>query len=220
MSIFDPQSNSFGKLLQPVGLRDPSSGYDNSPARSDHRHQLDENLDIATIVENAASRPTGSEGMLIYQVDKKRFYRYLSGGWKMWGGSVPRVSVFHSVSQTFPTNFSNPSFDSEDYDTDAFHPGSSSTLTIPSELDGVYTCSLYIPTDKYTTSGDGFVQVNGAGKRFIDCNLVGGTVLGSCDIPMTAGQTLVPTMYNGTGSAGNMTTNTNTYFQLIWRSPL
>lgn len=174
-----------------------------------------------TLICTSATRPTGAArypGLVIYETNTFRYWSWNGTAWVLIGGPLPRVSVFKAAAQTFSTGFNTLNFDSENYDTDGFHDTSTNTnrLTIPTGLAGVYLVSVYVSASIASTSTDAYVQVNNAGKRYIDMNGVGGVFIGSTPIPMAAGEFVDITAYNGTGGAGTITTNVNCAFSLAY----
>lgn len=170
----------------------------------------------------STTRPTGTAryfGQVIFEFD--------TGRWWYWGGSawifmpiakLPRVSVTSSAPLTMNTGFNTPAFDTENYDTDSMHSGSANTLVCPAAFPGLWNVSFYISTGLSTTSGDAFVQVNGAGKRYMDISMANGAMVGATEIVLAAGDALTLSVYNGTGGASTMVTNPNNYFQASFKA--
>lgn len=171
----------------------------------------------------STTRPTGAAryfGQVIFEFD--------TGRWWYWGGSawifmpiakVPRVSVTRSAAESMPTGFQTPTFDTENYDTDGMHSGSNNYLTVPAGFGGRWFVSYYISTGVLTTSGDAYVQINAAGKRYIDVNMANGSMVGATEIIANAGDSFWLILYNGTGTS-TMVTNTNNYFQASYLGPV
>lgn len=161
-------------------------------------------------------RPSGAslyEGLYIDEADTERLWRYTGSGWMLVGGKMPRVSVTNSAAEVMAVGFNNPTWDTENYDADSMHTGTANGLVVPTDFGGRWLVSYYVSTSLSTASGDVFVQVNGAGKRYMDTSMANGAMVAATEIIANAGDQFTLSVYNGTAGAGTMVTNTYNYFQ-------
>ena len=102
---------------------------------------------VSTVL--SSGKPAGTEGQLIAVTNQDRLEVYSGtawvrvGGWSASGrtGTVLRRAATQSISNTTDTAVT---WDTEDTDTDGFIAVSADTLTIPTDLGGIYAISTAV----------------------------------------------------------------------------
>lgn len=135
---------------------------------------LDNLMSQSIIRCTAATRPSSpSEGWVIYETDTNRFYAYSGTSWVRqpgWGtsaaGARTGVKLRRAATQTI-ANVSGVeiSWDTEDYDSDAFIGVTSTTVTIPTGLAGIYAVTAGVLwADDPTETGGAESQLHMGGR--------------------------------------------------------
>lgn len=229
MSIFENDPLDIpkpGNLIQPVGYKDPSSGYSKAFSREDHIHQLSSELLAPIIVANAAARPTSpATNTIIYQLDKKRFYFYNGTGWKILSGQSPAVlttgpaQVINNITATGRL-MSYPVVSQ----TDTFLASSTDFFTVPAELDGWYTVSYAVECFQVNTLCEAYILKNFSGQRYAEDKyegtIIGGSLTGTVSIPLAAGDFISVRIYHAHGAARNFGVSGFDSYSMIWNGPL
>ena len=160
------------------------------------------------LVVSSSTRPTGSslyEGRVIYETDTDRLLVWNGSAWIVMSGRVgaraDRVTN-QSISNNTVTSIS---FDSETADTDGFITPTSTTVTIPSGLDGVYAIFAHC----VWASGPGtgcWSSIASSGTRLGAVANAGDTRSAvSITLPLAAGATISYQVYQISGGAINVT---------------
>ena len=180
-------------------------------------------------VTTSGARPgTPAEGMVIYETDTDRLLVYSGSAWIRFGNSATggrtgctiRRSANQSIATDTRTNFS---FDAEDADTDGFFSPTSTTVTIPAGLGGLYaigfsassattlgtTAMAYIScagsATQIVTTGAG-ANDNGfpvvSSRYYIGCSAI---------LPLAAADTIVAGYYQNNGTSINFTARLTVY---------
>ena len=124
------------------------------------------------------------------------------------------VSVFNSTDQSLASgSYTTATFNSEYFDTDAFHSTSTNTgrLTVPASMAGEYAIvtNLYVSP---TASGDlvAKLQINGSDKNRFVTKLTSGeavTVAFTSLVTLAVSDYVEVLVYHNTGSSQNLSTN-------------
>lgn len=165
--------------------------------------------------DSAISAPV--DGMICYITGEDRFYSYDGSTWvrTAWNGSTGRTQVLlrraanQSVSDATVTAIS---WDTEDSDTDGFITATSSTLTVPSGLGGLYSVTVCL-TGAANPGAAGFAAINPSSATGLRFSLGGGNAVGAWQAsvgatwvgPLAAAETLTVTVYQDSGGASNYT---------------
>jgi len=102
-----------------------------------------------TAAERASVVPV--EGQLVYVSDEDRFYVYDGSGWVRvgWGATTTGrtgCAVKRTANQSIATGATRAeiTFDGEDFDSDGFFTASSTDITIPAGLGGIYAVQFQV----------------------------------------------------------------------------
>jgi len=175
-------------------------------------------------VTTSGARPSpASEGMLIYETDTDRFMVYDATGWVRVGSSTTSGRTGCTIRKTGNTSVGNVAnatitWTAEDVDTDGFIAVSSSTVTIPTGLGGLYavSCSVLFDMSPVGTIGVGIqATLSGTIRGYHGSVLAANNTITSSGtirtsgtsavIPMSAGDTLVFSCTQSTGGSANLT---------------
>lgn len=164
--------------LQAQRLRDPliGLGFEFTPISRD--------LGRGTAFPSSSAIPGGLQtGDRFFRTDFGISFAYDGAAWY----SLPKFTgarVFNSTGQTITTATPTAlTFDSENYDTSAFHSTSSNTsrLTIPTGLDGYYIVGANI-----------FWTATAGGRRYLRLQTNGTTIVAGVEIGSVADATAAP----------------------------
>jgi hypothetical protein len=177
---------------------------------------------VQTTTSGARPSPA-SEGMLIYETDSDRFMVYDGSSWVRVGNSTTSGRTGCTIRKTGNTSVGNVAnatitWTAEDVDTDGFIAVSSSTVTIPTGLGGLYAVSCSVLFDMATvgTIGVGIqATLSGTIRGYHGSVLAANNTITSSGtirtsgtsavIPMSAGDTLVFSCTQSTGGSANLT---------------
>lgn len=199
-----------------------AGGASTSASRADHVHDIADGaidhlgLFVAALrpwtVCTAGTRPASpSEGDGIYETDTDRFLIYDGSAWQRvaWTSATGRtwVSVSRSTNQSIPNVTVTPiSWTTEAADLDGFITATSTTLTVPAGLGGLYGFDFRY-TYASAITGENAASVTLAGTlrdigRHAD-NTAEGHNTGF--LVLAAGDTLTFNVYQASGGAKNVT---------------
>jgi hypothetical protein len=106
---------------------------------------------VMNVLASEVASITAVEGQLIYVSDEDRFYTYNGSAWVRvgWGATTTGrtgCTVLRNANQSIPSNVARQgiTFDAEDFDSDGFFTASSTDITIPTGLGGLYGVSFTI----------------------------------------------------------------------------
>jgi len=180
--------------------------------------QLDNLMTQGTIKCTSGTRPSApSEGTFIYETDTDRVYVY-NGGWfrTTIGSSAAGCRTGVKLRRVATQSIGNATgvdinWDTEDRDSDSYIGVTSSTVTIPSGLAGVYvvTAGVLWASDP-TTAGPSHIQISMGGRFWRDST----TALNALSTRRTVtaidelavADTLTVEVYQTTGGSINVTT--------------
>ena len=170
---------------------------------------------ISTVT--SGTRPTGTEGQVIYETDTDRFYWHNGGGWLLlpWTAAGRVGAAIRRAANQSLTNATADaiSWDTEDVDLFGFITAPSTTITIPTGFGGVYNVSVSVIAAASLGTG-GYVQLTAATAVFrspVDQQFFSGASV-SATLTMAAGTTAVVNVRNSSGGAVNATARID-----IWR---
>lgn len=168
---------------------------------------------VSTVL--SSGKPAGTEGQLIAVTNQDRLEVYSGtawvrvGGWSSAGrtGAVLRRAATQSIGITSDTAIS---WDTEDTDTDGFITVTSSTITIPSGLDGIYSISAAVAWASSPGANSNVrIALTGVSGDYRTC--VGTSTVAyqnqvvSATVALAATNTVAINCYQSTGGAINVT---------------
>jgi hypothetical protein len=169
----------------------------------------------------SATRPTGVEARLIGETDTDRILAHDGSAWQRvahfasagrTGGTWTRSAV-----QSIPNNtLTNISFDAETSDSDGFCTPTSTTITIPAGLGGLYIVTATVSYATATLSAN-YIQINvTGGTRLLPSNGNATAVQSTTAIlPLVAGNTIVLQTLHNNGGAQNANARIDLYRMAI-----
>lgn len=177
-------------------------------------------------VTTSGARPSSpAEGMVIYETDTDKVMVYDGSAWVRVGWSTTAGRTGCTIRKTGNTSVSNVAnqtitWTAEDVDTDGFIAVSSSTVTIPANLGGLYSIACSVNFDstglditigvsvlatlsstKYAYSGSVLAANNTPSGTGTNIKTSGTSMV----LPMSAGDTLVFSCTQSSGGARNLT---------------
>jgi hypothetical protein len=185
--------------------------------------------DATVQVTTSGARPTvPAEGMVIYETDTDRLMAYTGSAWVRVShaatGGRTGCTVRRNANQSISTDTrTNLSFDVEDADTDGFFAPTSTTVTIPANLGGLYAVSftasaavtLTTTAMAYLFCSGSAVQAvtTGAGANDNGFPLSGSRYYIGCatTLILAAGDTIVAGVYQNSGLSMNVTGRLSVY---------
>lgn len=144
------------------------------------------------------------EGMYAYTEDNDRTWHYNGSAWFPVGGRVGCEA--YELTQSCANGVNTAvNFDTESWDTDAFHSGTSTNVTIPSGLGGIYLVSGRCQAST-TLGGSGAavsILVDGAAiaAGYVPAGFTQGSVTNV--VELSVGRVLTLAIFNGHGSTIN-----------------
>lgn len=180
--------------------------------------------DTTVQVTTSSARPSSpSEGMTIYETDTDRFMTYDGSSWVRIGNSTTAGRTGCTIRKTGNTSVNSGAtqlitWTAEDVDTDGFIAVSSSTITIPTDLGGLYavSCSVLFDISPIASIGTAIsATLSGTIRGYHGSVLSANNTITSSGsirtsgtsvvIPMAAGDTLSFYAIQSSGSAQNLT---------------
>ena len=180
-------------------------------------------------VTTSGARPAApAEGMVIYETDTDRLLAYDGSAWQRvgWGASGGRTgcTIRRNANQSVNSDSRTAiSFDAEDADTDAFFAPTSTTVTIPSGLGGLYTITLSVSSgSQLGTSAGAYIASAGSANQIVATGagsndnmfpLVSSRYYIGCamTVPLAAADTITAGFYHNIGLAINVTARLTVY---------
>ena len=159
------------------------------------------------------SAPTAShEGMMWFDQTENRLKIYNGTSWirtSIWSAANGRTGVYCSrtANQSIPdSTATNVSFDTEGYDSDAYIATTSTTVTIPSGLGGLYTVSANCIWSASPIGGSAlsYLQVTSGGD-IERSDSIGTRNSVAQTLALDAGDSITVAVWQSTGGAINIT---------------
>lgn len=164
--------------------------------------QFDTFLQEQTVMvfASAAARDTAlstvkAEGMVCYLLDTKRYEAYIGTVWVRigWTASIGRTgcTVSRIANQAISASTTTAiSWDTENADTDGFIAVTSSTVTIPAGLGGLYSMTARVVWASAPTSGAAAFTFGGIVHSMPTANQIGNTSAYNLTLPLSAADTI------------------------------
>lgn len=177
----------------------------------------------------SGARPSvPAEGMVIYETDTDRLMVYSGTAWVRiaQGTTSGRTGcrLRRAANQSISTNTkTNISWDTEDVDTDGFISVSSTTITIPAGLGGLYSITANVHSaDAFGTAAAMYIYCAGSAVQIVttgsSANDNGFPIVSSRNyigaatvLPLDAGDTCVVGFYQNTGVSMNVQARLSMY---------
>lgn len=170
-------------------------------------------MEQAVIACTSGTRPSSpNEGMVIYETDTDRVLIYDGSAWIRtgWSTSAGRTgcALRRAANQSISTgtSYTNITWDTEDADTDGFISVSSTTVTIPSGLGGLYLVRFTVDAGLPTNGSAGKVRIVAGGvthsQGYGAYDAGGGLAI---TVPLAAADTITCGMAQNVGGSANAT---------------